>query len=67
MGRRAPRSDDRGMRRRGPRRAEGIREARHPSRSRARTISGRMFDDVYAEVPWHIAEQREQALDEGRD
>jgi 2-oxoisovalerate dehydrogenase E1 component alpha subunit len=26
-----------------------------------------MFDDVYAEVPWHIAEQREQALDEGRD
>jgi len=26
-----------------------------------------MFDDVYAEVPWHIAEQREQALNEGRD
>lgn len=26
-----------------------------------------MFDDVYEEVPWHIAEQREQALDEGRD
>jgi 2-oxoisovalerate dehydrogenase E1 component alpha subunit len=26
-----------------------------------------MFDDVYAQVPWHIAEQREQALDEGRD
>jgi len=26
-----------------------------------------MFDDVYAEVPWHIAEQREQALSEGRD
>ena len=26
-----------------------------------------MFDDVYAEVPWHIAEQREQALAEGRD
>jgi 2-oxoisovalerate dehydrogenase E1 component alpha subunit len=26
-----------------------------------------MFDDVYAEVPWHIAEQREEALSEGRD
>src|SRR5881394_957817 len=26
-----------------------------------------MFDDVYAEVPWHIAEQREAALSEGRD
>jgi hypothetical protein len=25
-----------------------------------------MFEDVYAEVPWHIAEQREQALDENR-
>jgi 2-oxoisovalerate dehydrogenase E1 component alpha subunit len=24
-----------------------------------------MFDDVYAEVPWHLAEQREQALSEG--
>jgi len=28
---------------------------------------GSMFDDVYADVPWHIAEQREQALAEGRD
>ena len=28
---------------------------------------GSMFDDVYAEVPWHIAEQREEALSEGRD
>jgi 2-oxoisovalerate dehydrogenase E1 component alpha subunit len=27
---------------------------------------GSMFEDVYAEVPWHIAEQREQALDENR-
>ena len=26
---------------------------------------GSMFDDVYAEVPWHLAEQREQALGEG--
>jgi 2-oxoisovalerate dehydrogenase E1 component alpha subunit len=26
---------------------------------------GSMFDDVYAEVPWHLAEQREQALAEG--
>jgi len=26
-----------------------------------------MFDDVYAEVPWHIAEQREAALDEARE
>ena len=26
-----------------------------------------MFEDVYADVPWHIAEQREQALSEGRD
>ena len=23
---------------------------------------GSMFEDVYADVPWHIAEQREQAL-----
>jgi 2-oxoisovalerate dehydrogenase E1 component subunit alpha len=28
---------------------------------------GSMFDDVYADVPWHLAEQREQALVEGRD
>ena len=32
---------------------------------------GSMFDDVYAEVPWHLAEQREEALREtareGRD
>src|SRR4051812_38323683 len=27
---------------------------------------GSMFEDVYADVPWHIAEQREQALDESR-
>src|SRR6478672_3884028 len=26
-----------------------------------------MFDDVYADVPWHLAEQREQALSEGSD
>lgn len=26
-----------------------------------------MFDDVYADVPWHLAEQRDQALAEGRD
>ena len=26
-----------------------------------------MFDDVYAEVPWHIAEQRDAALAESRD
>ncbi len=26
-----------------------------------------MFEDVYADVPWHLAEQREQALDEGID
>src|SRR5689334_8950319 len=26
-----------------------------------------MFEDVYADVPWHLAEQREQALSEGRD
>ena len=25
-----------------------------------------MFDDVYAEVPWHLAEQRDAALSEGR-
>jgi 2-oxoisovalerate dehydrogenase E1 component alpha subunit len=25
-----------------------------------------MFDDVYAEVPWNLAEQREAALEEGR-
>jgi 2-oxoisovalerate dehydrogenase E1 component alpha subunit len=28
---------------------------------------GSMFDDVYAEVPWHLAEQREIALEESRD
>jgi len=27
---------------------------------------GSMFDDVYAEVPWHLAEQRAEALDETR-
>jgi 2-oxoisovalerate dehydrogenase E1 component alpha subunit len=26
---------------------------------------GSMFEDVYAEVPWHLAEQRRQALEEG--
>jgi len=26
---------------------------------------GSMFEDVYADVPWHIAEQRDQALSEG--
>src|SRR4051794_2457912 len=26
-----------------------------------------MFDDVYAEVPWHLREQRDEALSEGRD
>jgi 2-oxoisovalerate dehydrogenase E1 component alpha subunit len=26
-----------------------------------------MFEDVYADVPWHIAEQRDQALSEGRE
>jgi len=26
-----------------------------------------MFEDVYAEVPWHLSEQREAALEEGRD
>ena len=25
-----------------------------------------MFEDVYADVPWHLAEQREQALRESR-
>ena len=28
---------------------------------------GSMFDDVYAEVPRHLAEQRDAALAEGRD
>ncbi len=28
---------------------------------------GSMFDDVYSDVPWHIAEQRDAALAEGRD
>jgi 2-oxoisovalerate dehydrogenase E1 component alpha subunit len=27
---------------------------------------GSMFEDVYAEVPWHIAEQREAALRESK-
>lgn len=26
-----------------------------------------MFDDVYAEVPWNLAEQRDEAVSEGRD
>jgi 2-oxoisovalerate dehydrogenase E1 component alpha subunit len=26
-----------------------------------------MFDDVYAEVPWHLREQRDEALSESRD
>jgi len=25
-----------------------------------------MFDDVYADVPWHLAQQREEAVSEGR-
>jgi 2-oxoisovalerate dehydrogenase E1 component alpha subunit len=28
---------------------------------------GSMFDDVYADVPWHLAEQREEALSENGD
>jgi 2-oxoisovalerate dehydrogenase E1 component alpha subunit len=28
---------------------------------------GSMFEDVYADVPWHIAEQRDQALSESHD
>src|SRR3569833_4154746 len=28
---------------------------------------GSMFEDVYADVPWHLREQREKALSEGRD
>ena len=27
---------------------------------------GSMFEDVYADVPWHLAEQRDQAVDETR-
>ena len=27
---------------------------------------GSMFEDVYADVPWHLAEQREEALEENR-
>ena len=27
---------------------------------------GSMFEDVYADMPWHIAEQRDQAVDETR-
>ena len=27
---------------------------------------GSMFEDVYADLPWHIAEQRDAALDESR-
>jgi len=26
-----------------------------------------MFDDVYADVPWNLAEQRAQAVSEGRE
>ena len=26
-----------------------------------------MFEDVFAELPWHLAEQREQALAEARE
>jgi len=25
-----------------------------------------VFEDVYAELPWHLAEQRDQALDEAK-
>jgi 2-oxoisovalerate dehydrogenase E1 component alpha subunit len=28
---------------------------------------GSMFEDVYADVPWNLTEQRDQALDEARD
>ena len=26
-----------------------------------------MFDDVYAELPWNLVEQRDEAVAEGRD
>ena len=26
-----------------------------------------MFEDVYADMPWHVAEQRGEALDEARE
>ena len=45
-----------------------------PRRSRPRSTGvlpeqgkddiGSMFEDVYAEMPWHLAEQREQSLAE---
>ena len=47
----------------GPRRAEGSREARHPAEQGFDNI-GSMFEDVFDDMPWHLAEQREQALDE---
>jgi hypothetical protein len=25
-----------------------------------------MFEDVYADMPWHLAEQRDQAVEESR-
>ena len=28
---------------------------------------GSMFDDVYADIPWHLIEQREAALAEARE
>ena len=28
---------------------------------------GSMFEDVYSDTPWHLAEQKEAALDEARE
>ena len=67
MGRGAAHGDDRRVptTRSAPRRRRPRSSASFPSR--ARTTSARMFEDVYAEVPWHLAEQRDQALCEGGD
>ena len=64
MGRGAARGDDRGS-------DAAVRAAQKESEKlgilpeQGKDDIGSMFDDVYAEVPWHLAEQRDQAVSEG--
>ena len=60
MGRRARRGARQGTRRHRPRCAEGSREIGILPEQGFDDIPS-MFEDVYAEVPWHIAEQRERS------
>ena len=66
MGRGAPRRAGEGRRhRRGPRRQKEA-EKLGILPEQGKSDIGSVFEDVYADMPWHIAEQRDQALDEAK-